>query len=202
LVDPDKSLGSKGLSDGWRSRHQVRSPIPEGNSTGREGPEESSVTREERNVLVFVALGILLGSVPRDEPGSGAEPAPAEPADSAAASATVEVDLFPIDLNRAGPELLEQLPGIGPAKARAIVALREERGAFRSVDELADVSGIGPKTVERLRDLVTVGAPGEVPGDSRERGSLVGSTRDAAPGESNPHLRAAGSRAQAAEVVR
>jgi comEA protein len=165
------------------------------------------VTREERNVLAFVALGIVLGSVPRNEPESRSEPGVAEHADSAAAAETagaptVEVDLWPIDLNRAGTELLEELPGIGQAKAQAILALREERGGFRSVEELADVRGIGPKTVEKLRDLVTVGPPGVAPGDVRERGSLVGSTRDVALGESNPDFGAARAGSEAAEVVR
>jgi competence ComEA-like helix-hairpin-helix protein len=164
------------------------------------------VTREERNVLAFVALGILLGSIPRTEPDSRSEPGGAERADSVAVEAevvaVVEVDLWPIDLNRAGPELLEELPGVGQAKAAAIIALRDERGGFRSVEELADVRGIGPKTVERLRDLVTVGPRGEEPGGARERGSLVGSPRDTPAGESHPDVGAAGAGSQAAEVVR
>lgn len=62
-----------------------------------------------------------------------------------------------LDLNKASKAELELLPGIGPAKADAILALRAERGAFRSVDELDDVSGIGPKTLERLRPFLSIG---------------------------------------------
>lgn len=63
-----------------------------------------------------------------------------------------------VNLNRATAEELDsKLPGIGPAKARAIVADREENGPFKSVDELVRVNGIGEKTLENIRDLVTVG---------------------------------------------
>jgi competence protein ComEA len=58
----------------------------------------------------------------------------------------------PLDLNRAEPETLEVLPGIGPARARAIAEARP----FRSVDELERVRGIGNRTLEGLRDLVEV----------------------------------------------
>lgn len=61
-----------------------------------------------------------------------------------------------IDVNRADEAALQRLPGIGPALARRIVEARAER-PFRSVEDLARVRGIGPATVARLGDLVTVG---------------------------------------------
>jgi len=64
-----------------------------------------------------------------------------------------------LDLNRASAADLEQLPGIGPAKAKAIVEHRERYGPFRSVDDLLNVKGIGPKLLERVRPLVTTGEP-------------------------------------------
>ncbi|MDI3318096.1 MAG: helix-hairpin-helix domain-containing protein [Bacillota bacterium] len=64
-----------------------------------------------------------------------------------------------LDLNRATAEELDRLPGIGPARAQAIVALREARGGFRSVDELLEVRGIGPALLEELRSRVRVGPP-------------------------------------------
>jgi competence protein ComEA len=60
-----------------------------------------------------------------------------------------------IDLNAATAAELEALPGVGPVTASAIVAWREENGRFTSVDELQEISGIGPKTLEKLRPLVT-----------------------------------------------
>lgn len=62
-----------------------------------------------------------------------------------------------IDLNRAGVETLQSLPGVGPALSGRIVELREERGGFRRVEELLDVRGIGEATLERLRPRVRIG---------------------------------------------
>ena len=57
-----------------------------------------------------------------------------------------------VSLNQATTGELEALPGIGPSKAAAIIKYREEVGAFKSIDELTNVSGIGEKTLEKLRD--------------------------------------------------
>jgi competence protein ComEA len=62
----------------------------------------------------------------------------------------------PLDLNRATAVELEVLPKVGPALAGRIVALRERRGGFKSVEELDDVKGIGPATLKQLAPLVTV----------------------------------------------
>ena len=63
----------------------------------------------------------------------------------------------PIDLNTAdAPALARALAGVGPAKAQAIVEYRRRHGPFKSVDELALVKGIGPRTLERNRDRLTV----------------------------------------------
>lgn len=65
----------------------------------------------------------------------------------------------PVDINTADAKTLaEGLVGVGMSKAEAIVAYREENGPFASVDELAKVKGIGDKTVERNRDLMSTGA--------------------------------------------
>lgn len=61
-----------------------------------------------------------------------------------------------IDINAAGVAELERLPDIGPRLAQRIVEERTVRGRFRRPEELARVSGIGPKKLERLRDYVTV----------------------------------------------
>jgi competence protein ComEA len=59
-----------------------------------------------------------------------------------------------VNVNTATLEELARLPGIGEAKARAILELRKERGAFRSVDQLRDVKGIGDAALERIRPHV------------------------------------------------
>lgn len=61
-----------------------------------------------------------------------------------------------LDLNRAELHQLENLPGIGPALALAIIRHRDRVGRFASVDDLLEVSGIGERTLERIRPLVTV----------------------------------------------
>lgn len=63
---------------------------------------------------------------------------------------------LPIDVNRAGAVALQAVPGIGPARAAAIVADRAALGPFEDVDALDRVRGIGPATVERLRPFLTV----------------------------------------------
>lgn len=62
----------------------------------------------------------------------------------------------PLDLNAATAADLDGLPGIGPVIAGRIVAWRTEHGRFGTVDELAEVAGIGPTLLERLRPLVRV----------------------------------------------
>ena len=62
----------------------------------------------------------------------------------------------PLELNTATVEQLEQLPGLGPAKAATIVQWRETHGAFASLDDLLRVPHIGPGTLANLRRELTV----------------------------------------------
>jgi len=64
----------------------------------------------------------------------------------------------PLDLNAAGVEELTALPGIGPALAERIVAFREEHGPFRRIEDLMRVRGVGEKSFQKLKDLITVSA--------------------------------------------
>ena len=59
-----------------------------------------------------------------------------------------------VNINTATQEELETLPGIGPVKAAAILAWREENGPFRYPEQMLEVSGIGEKTLENLIDLI------------------------------------------------
>lgn len=61
-----------------------------------------------------------------------------------------------VNLNTATQEDLQTLTGIGPSKANAILEYRESIGKFKEVDELKQVTGIGDKTFERLRDSISV----------------------------------------------
>ncbi|MBN2220088.1 MAG: ComEA family DNA-binding protein [Kosmotogaceae bacterium] len=63
---------------------------------------------------------------------------------------------FPLDLNSCTEKELELLPGIGPAKARAIVDYRTSVGQFSSLDDLLKVRGIGEKTLSSFKEMVTV----------------------------------------------
>jgi competence protein ComEA len=63
---------------------------------------------------------------------------------------------IPIDINTADQSELESLPEIGPATAQEIIAYREQKGAFTSIEEIENVPGIGPKTFEKIKDLITV----------------------------------------------
>lgn len=91
-----------------------------------------------RNTFALLALGLfLLSGVAQ----AGSEPAAA-----------------PLDLNRATAAELEALPGIGEVKAAAILAVRDARGGFESMDELESVRGIGPSLAAKLRPLLKLGA--------------------------------------------
>lgn len=61
-----------------------------------------------------------------------------------------------ININTADASSLTTLPGIGPSKAKAIVEYREKKGAFRRVDDLMKVKGIGKKLMAKIRDKVRI----------------------------------------------
>lgn len=67
----------------------------------------------------------------------------------------------PVDINTATAEELQELMGVGPVLAQAIVDYRAEHGPFASVDELLEVSGIGEAKLEGIRGDVTVGEEDE-----------------------------------------
>jgi competence protein ComEA len=99
--------------------------------------------------------------VPGEEPPAAQAPAASAPGDGAAGGSA---DAHgggsgaggAIDLNTASAAELEGLPGVGPAIAQRIIDHREQNGPFESVDQLQEVSGIGPATLEKLRDRATV----------------------------------------------
>lgn len=99
------------------------------------------------------------GAVPVESPYS----APVEASPAASENVPEETEPqpspeveFPIDLNSADASQLEALPEIGPVLAQRIVDYREESGGFSSIEELKNVSGIGDKTYDAIKNLVKV----------------------------------------------
>lgn len=90
-----------------------------------------------------VSTGMATGPVSGSTPSFGRSSGRSKPGDV-------------LDLNTASVEQLDNLPGVGPVTAAAIVVWRQHNGRFTSVDQLADVDGIGPARLNKLRALVRV----------------------------------------------
>ncbi len=129
------------------------------------------LTRDERAVIAFLATATAVGAIVLGL--RGVDPALVPDLVSSAGTGVVISDELidrtgrteraeqvtgPIDVNEATEEELTGLPGIGPAKAAAIVRYRERHGRFASLDALLDVSGVGPATLDRLRPVATLGS--------------------------------------------
>jgi competence ComEA-like helix-hairpin-helix protein len=69
---------------------------------------------------------------------------------------TKKPPLKPININTANSEELQQVPGIGPATADKSLQMRKSYGAFKSVDDLLSIRGIGKKRLEKMRKYLTV----------------------------------------------
>jgi competence protein ComEA len=65
----------------------------------------------------------------------------------------------PIDLNTATVKELEQLPGVGPTTAKAIVEFRTKAGRFRRISDLLVIRGISEAKLTRMRPYITIGPP-------------------------------------------
>ncbi|ATL98688.1 competence protein ComEA [Aeromonas piscicola] len=79
-----------------------------------------------------------------------------KPAAKPATTVTTAKESGKVNLNTANINELTALKGIGEKKAQAIVDFREKQGKFTTVEQLADVSGIGPATLEANRDMIIV----------------------------------------------
>jgi competence protein ComEA len=101
--------------------------------------------RSKRWVAGLFALTLL--ALAMTGPPAVALPQTAKPAPSASA---------PLDINTATAEELQALPGIGTAMASRIVAFREEHGAFRRVEDLMRVKGIGEKSFKKLKPSIKI----------------------------------------------
>lgn len=88
-------------------------------------------------------------------PAAGEEIPPSSPVSSISSSGTSN-DQPLVNINTANTDELQTLNGIGPSKASAIVSYREENGLFQTVEDLGQVSGIGDKSLEKIKAQITV----------------------------------------------
>ena len=113
------------------------------------------VTKSEWGLLILTGIFLCLMTVVLACSGGGTGADYTITPQKAAADVTPAEDP-PVDLNTAGAEELDTLPGIGPVLAERIVALREERGGFSDLSELLDVEGIGTATLEEISPYLIV----------------------------------------------
>lgn len=141
-----------------------------------------AVTRREAAAILGLSgllfVGVLVLWIPQRPPpppderaarafAAGSAALEGAPGDTAAASSgTDALRAGVVNINTAGPAVLERLPGIGPVLAERILAYRRAHGRFASEDELIRVSGIGPKTMERLAPLIITVPPDTMQADS------------------------------------
>lgn len=117
--------------------------------------ERRAPLRRER-ALAAALLALGLAALARSGAGVAAPPRLAAPGP----------ERIRLDPDRATADELGLLPGLGPARVRALLERRTRVGSFRSLPELAEVPGLGPKSLERLRPHLDFGAreaPGRVP---------------------------------------
>src|SRR4051812_30904556 len=87
-----------------------------------------------------------------------------------------------VNLNSASKDELIALPGIGPAKAQAIIDYRTQHGGFKTLDELKDVKGIGARRVEKLKPELTLAPVAAKPAVRTDaKGQAVAARTDAKP---------------------
>jgi comEA protein len=106
---------------------------------------------------------------------------------SPAFHSTKKPPAHPIDINSASSAQLQEVPGIGPATADKILQMRKSYGAFKSVDDLLSVRGIGPKRLEKMRKYLVAGhaaqrkGPGGAPAKSATKPASCEGCAQAAP---------------------
>ena len=95
--------------------------------------------------------------IPQDSAGLTTSPAPAAPVANPLQTVVSSTSEGKININTAGAAELDKLSGVGPALAERIIQYRTEHGPFARPEDLENVSGIGPKTYEKMASQVTVG---------------------------------------------
>jgi competence protein ComEA len=123
----------------------------------RAGGAEGDTDLQAINLAAKIADGQQV-VVPRRAAAGGVGAVPAGGATGAVGTgaAAGAAPSAPVNLNSATAEQLDTLDGVGPATAQKILEFRTQHGGFSSVDDLAQVAGIGPKKLEALKAQVTV----------------------------------------------
>lgn len=115
--------------------------------------------RESSNVLMLILIGIacVLGAIVIAYPFLYVEEPDAVVVltDGGSGTGQTEPSLL-VNINTATEDELQELQGIGPALAKRIVEYRESNGNFERLEDLKNVSGIGDKTLEKIRSQITL----------------------------------------------
>jgi competence ComEA-like helix-hairpin-helix protein len=109
-------------------------------------------------------------------------------------SASKKPPTQPVNINTADSTQLQLVPGIGPSTAEKILQMRKSYGAFKSVNDLIAIRGMGPKRLEKMRKYLTVGRPAPAAPNTEVR-------RDAESAALAAIVRAAGSRNRRTQVL-
>ncbi len=122
-------------------------------------------TKKEKNIILIVALILLLGAVGfvvrkvikkqralRSSDISMKDTFQRE--DESREESKIPTE--PVNINTAGLMEIEALPFLGMERSKDIIEYRDKNGPFKSLDELTNISGIGPKTLDKLKPLITL----------------------------------------------
>lgn len=118
---------------------------------GGELSREDISIKPVETVVVTAAAAVPASQTPLAQPSA--------PSASVRPSASVQTEkpFSKIDINKAGADELQTLPGIGEAYAGRIIQYREQNGSFKSIYDITNVKGIGEKTFEKIKDQICVG---------------------------------------------
>ena len=125
-----------------------------------------SFTKNEQKILLFLAFLFLVGTAikaykayvaPPEQPHfEYAESDSVFAARSTTPAPPASLTQRRVNINTAAAAELDALPGVGPAMARQIVEYRTAHGPFKTLDDLRNIKGLGPKKVEKLQPMVTL----------------------------------------------